>query len=271
MNELQKREFEILKIFVNVCDKLGLKYYLVCGSALGAVKYGGFIPWDDDVDVAMPREDYAVFCENAQKLLPDWLFLQNFHTDPRFPKVFTKLRDSRTTYIESDYRNLDINHGVFIDVFALDGYPENESEISEFENKKRSYLRKTSCSLDGKLPFKSSCMRTLNRLLGYHNKTAELLAEYENLILSVTKTDRKYMCNYGNFRGRMELTERDIYGDGADMVFEGLSVKVPEKYDLYLRTKYGNYEEDPPIDQQVGHHYYSVCDLDKSYTEYFKK
>ena len=65
MTDLQKVEFEILKAFVGLCEELGLRYYLVCGTALGAVKYQGFIPWDDDVDVALPRSDYEVFCEKS--------------------------------------------------------------------------------------------------------------------------------------------------------------------------------------------------------------
>ena len=69
MNELQKIEFDLLKIFVEICQKLNLNYYLVCGTALGAVKYNGFIPWDDDIDVALCREDYEIFCQKAQQLL----------------------------------------------------------------------------------------------------------------------------------------------------------------------------------------------------------
>ena len=99
MNRLQEIEFDLLKIFISVCEKLNLHYYLVCGTALGAVKYGGFIPWDDDVDVALCREDYKVFCEKAQQFLPDGIFLQTFETDQKYPCVFAKLRNSNTTYI----------------------------------------------------------------------------------------------------------------------------------------------------------------------------
>ena len=81
MTDLQNAEFEILKEYTGACEKLGLTYYLVCGSALGAVKYGGFIPWDDDIDVAMPRRDYDLFCEKAQALLPGHIFVQTNVTD----------------------------------------------------------------------------------------------------------------------------------------------------------------------------------------------
>ena len=89
MNELQKIEFDMLKEVVRVCSELKLTYYLVCGSALGAIKYRGFIPWDDDMDIALPRRDYEIFIKEAQALLPENLFLQNYHTEPSFPQIFS--------------------------------------------------------------------------------------------------------------------------------------------------------------------------------------
>ncbi len=77
MTELQRKEFELLSCLISICRTLGLRYYLVCGSALGAEKYKGFIPWDDDVDVALLREDYETLLRKAPGLLPDQMFLQN--------------------------------------------------------------------------------------------------------------------------------------------------------------------------------------------------
>ena len=128
MTPLQQRELELLRLFVRLCEQLQLRYYLVCGTALGSVKYEGFIPWDDDVDVAMPREDYEVFLEKAPSLLPEGIFLQNYRTDPAFPQIFSKLRNSNTTYIEKSAAALPINHGIFMDIFPLDGYPELPKE-----------------------------------------------------------------------------------------------------------------------------------------------
>ena len=81
MNRIKEIELDMLKAFVSICDQLGLKYYLIGGTLLGAVRHKGFIPWDDDIDVGMPREDYEVFVEKAGKLLPDYIFLQNYRTD----------------------------------------------------------------------------------------------------------------------------------------------------------------------------------------------
>ena len=269
MTDLQKKELEILTAFIDVCKQLQLTYYLVCGSALGAVKYQGFIPWDDDVDVAMPRADYETFLEKAPSLLPEHLFLQNYRTDPAFPKVFSKLRDSRTTYIETDYQHLDMHHGVFIDVFALDGYPTAPSEIAAFEKKKKTYLRLTSCSLLPTGSFKSRALRQVLRVLGFHKKTAKYLLKYESMIRAYG--DAEVYCNYGNFRGVMEKTPKAMYGEGTSATFEGLCVRVPSQYDVYLREKYGDYEQDPPIEEQVGHHYYAAMDLSVPYRDYLHR
>ena len=137
MTELQKAELDLLKYFIEICNKLDLKYFLVCGSALGAVKYNGFIPWDDDIDVALKRDDYEVFCSYAQNMLPSNIFLQNHNTEPGFPHIYSKLRNSDTTYIEMSAKKLDINHGIYIDIFPLDGYPKNKFTQTIFEFRKR--------------------------------------------------------------------------------------------------------------------------------------
>ena len=88
MTDLQQVEFKILQAVDAVCRQLHINYYLICGSALGAVKYSGFIPWDDDLDIGMLRSDYEVFVEMAQELLPNSYFLQNYRTVQAFPQIF---------------------------------------------------------------------------------------------------------------------------------------------------------------------------------------
>ena len=92
MTELQEVEFQLLKTFVEFCEKHNLKYFLVGGSALGAVRHQGFIPWDDDVDVALPREDYDRFIELGKKEFTGDVFLQTYETDPNYPYNFAKYK-----------------------------------------------------------------------------------------------------------------------------------------------------------------------------------
>lgn len=264
MTELQKTEFLLLQELDRVCRELEIPWFLVCGSALGAVKYGGFIPWDDDIDVAMYREDYERFCREAPGLLPEELFLQNFRTEPRFPQIFSKLRHSGTTYIESSAAKLPINHGVFLDIFPLDGYPKSPLARNILEYRKRLYASMLLSAFN--VP--GGALRKLWRMLGIPGRTARVAMAYDRMIRRYPAENSEILCNHGNWQGKLDYTPAAHFGSGTWMRFEGLAVRVPEQYDTYLRRKYGDYTIDPPEAQQVGHHYHTVCDCTRPYTDY---
>ena len=273
MNQLQKIEFDIFYVFSEVCKKLGLTYYLVCGSALGAAKYQGFIPWDDDLDVGMPRTDYEVFQTEAGKLLPPHLFLQNYKTDIKYPMLFSKLRDDRTTFIEKGLSKLDINHGIYIDIFPLDGYPYNVNEQQILEKRKRIYKLQTLSAIKPNFDMKliTRAFLKTERFFGYHKRTEQILDKLTSLLSANRPEESSVWCNHGNWQGRLEYAPREQYGEGKWATFEGLKVRIPERYDEYLTQKYGNWREDLPEDQKVGHHYAEVIDLERPYTDYIVK
>lgn len=269
MNALQKKEFELLKVFIDICTSHGLRYYLVCGSALGAVKYGGFIPWDDDVDVALPRTDYEKFLSVAQKEVPPNVFVQNCRTDKYYPGLGTKLRNSETTFIEKEASKIPMNHGIFIDIFPLDGYPSDEKQARLFEKKKLYYYRHRYTRLippvhrDIPLTFYS----LLFRFFGLYGETNDACKKNEELIKSNPETESALWCNFANSMSRKEYSEKEIYGDGSVLKFEGIDVTVPEKYKEYLTIKYGDISFDPPPEEQKGSHGY-IVDTEKPYTHY---
>lgn len=268
MTPLQTIELDMLKQFVEICNRLELEYFLVCGSALGAVKYRGFIPWDDDIDVAMPREDYQRFLRKAPSLLPDYVFLQNFRTDPEFPHIFSKLRDSRTTFIEAGVAHRKIHHGVYIDIFPLDGYPEGKLAQFRLEFWKKIYSWQQYCALEGDAPFKVRIRNRIFRLLGYHKCTAKTLAKMEELFLRYPASDSAIWCNHGNWQGRLEYAPRSQYGKGTWGEFEGLTVRLPENYDAYLTQKYGPWQQDLPESQKHSHHACILFSPDRPYTDF---
>ena len=271
MNDLQKIEFNMLKEVVIICSKLNLTYYLVCGSALGAVKYKGFIPWDDDMDVALPRHDYEAFIKEAQTLLPKNLFLQNYHTEPNFPQIFSKLRNSETTYIEKSVSTLSINHGVYIDIFPLDEYPADKAEQQRLERKKRKLYLKLSVIYSSKKTGRAALWACLGKIFYYDHKIGENVRSLESALSSYKGTHSDILCNHGNWQGKIEYAPREQYGNGTWATFEGLKVRVPEKYDEYLTQKYGNWRAELPPEQQVGHHYAEIVDLNRPYTDYIEK
>lgn len=124
MKKVWAIELELLEVFSNVCEENNLSYFLDGGTLLGAVRHKGFIPWDDDVDVIMPREDYDKLASIADKVFPYPYFYQSTLTENGFFRVHAQLRHSETTgFIRSD-EDKDVNKGIFLDIFVLDNVPD---------------------------------------------------------------------------------------------------------------------------------------------------
>lgn len=270
MNDLQRTEFEILQEVIEICEKLDIRCFLLCGSALGAAKYQGFIPWDDDVDLGMYREDYVRFLREAPQYLPAHLFLQTHRTDPAYPQIFAKVRNSNTTYIEKSVSGVNMHHGIGVDIFPLDGYPAEKIQQDRLERKKKIYTRLLSCVYSGG-NWKVRALRVCLRMLGVHRRTGQILDRYEQMIASYPVEASGIVCNHGNWQGKLEYFTTKQFGDGAWSRFEGIRVRIPEDYDAYLTQKYGAWREDLPPEQQVGHHYYAVCDPTVSYRCYIQQ
>ena len=255
MNAVQMRSLELLQAFTAVCEKLGLEYYLVCGSALGAVKYGGFIPWDDDVDVAMKREDYERFLKEAPQHLPAHMALQNIHTNKAFPLLMTKLVNENTALIEKGFLQLPMHHGIFLDIFPLDGYPEGKLRQRWFEIRKWIY-NKVRCV----------AYRSNYRVFGLNR----IMLRYERMLKKHQWGSGGMICNFANWQGRLDYSPVQEYGNGLWVTFEGLPVRIPQGYDPYFTRKYGHWQQELPQDKQVSHHDFLVCDPDRSYCHYLE-
>jgi len=203
--------------------------------------------------------------------LPEKMFLQTYQTDENFPHIFAKLRNSDTTYIEKSVAHIDMNHGVYIDIFPLDGYPKDINEQEQLEKQKFYYKRKLSCAFAMPYGGTAKIKHITKRLLGYDRNRKKTLENYTALISQYSPDDSDYICNHGNWQGKLEYAPCEQYGNGVMAKFEGLDVRVPEQYDAYLTQKYGDWRADLPAEQQVGHHYYTVLDLDNPYAMYMNK
>lgn len=138
--ELRKVQLTILSIFreiVRICDENDICYFIIGGTALGTVRHGGFIPWDDDFDIGMTRENYNKFLTIAQKKLPQDLFLQTIETEPESPFYFAKVRKNGTKFVEKYCKNLNIHHGVYVyvDIFPYDNIPNDQKLRKKHHNK----------------------------------------------------------------------------------------------------------------------------------------
>ena len=263
--QLKVKQMELLKMFLAVCDKHGLLYFAVGGTALGAVRHGGYIPWDDDIDVALPRPDYQRFLEVAQQELPAGYFLQTHKTDPEYRNDFAKIRNSNTTFMEMTSSLLRIDHGIYIDIFPIDGYPENKLAARILEIKKK--LLKLYVAKDYIYPDKNmlrSVIQFFAKCALYGVPTAEVVNRAERMYMKYPyETCDTVVCHGGAWKER-EICPKAQYGKGVTGYFEGMEVRLPEKTHEYLTHKYNNYMQLPPPEKQVAHHYCKKINFEHS-------
>src|SRR5690554_5979187 len=131
MNNLQlakvhKVQLEIANEVKRICEKNNIKYFMIAGTLLGAVRHRGFIPWDDDLDIGMLRNDYKRFIELAAKELNDTYYLETWYTSSGYGMPFAKIRKNDTRYIEKSSKDVKCHPGIFIDIFPFDNVPNNK-------------------------------------------------------------------------------------------------------------------------------------------------
>ncbi|WP_279167052.1 LicD family protein [Thomasclavelia cocleata] len=266
---LKKIELEIFIEFKKICDKNNLNYYICAGTLLGAVRHNGFIPWDDDIDILMLRDDYERFIKIAQNELPEYYFLQNVYTDPEFYFNFSKIRDNRTTFIETSSKNLNINHGVFIDIFPLDRFPRfciDKIYIRLVERIANARISEYFENNNNNKSMKDFIIKKISYALFKTPKRAIFFKE--KVYKKINKKRGDLLKNYSGAWGNKEIVSEDYFKDITILDFEGVQAKAPIYFDKYLTNLYGNYMKLPPIKEQVSHHYCETIDLEKSYKEY---
>lgn len=263
MAKLRNIQLEILKEYIRICKKHKLQYFLIGGSCLGAIRHQGYIPWDDDIDVAMPRDDYEKFLNIAQSELPAPYFLQTACTDRDYPLNFAKIRNSQTTFIESSVKNLNINHGVYFDIFPLDGY--SKSLIFKIKRRLcRWSIEKVYWGRRRRYPMRQLIQISTYPIRDYH-KARDLLGR---IVKKYNYNDSDFVASYFGAWGEKEVFPQKIMGKGSVGRFEGLEVMLPKDPDGYCRQLYGDYWELPPVEKRVTHHQCEIIDLEKSYIHY---
>lgn len=281
--QLKKVQLELFKKFLKICQDNQLRYFVCGGTALGAARHGGYVPWDDDIDVLMPRKDYEAFVDiSSQQFSSTNYFLQTYLTDKDYRNGYAKIRDKKTTYIEASSCKLKICHGIYIDIFPLDGYSIDDNIKKTIQRKQRwaNYY----CSKDymgiyvgvsAWYILLSRCKRMVNNLLAsfyWHFKpTWKVLDEMDCLYKQCDYDSSDMTICYSGQQGNKNIIEKRILGKGCMVKFEGIDVIAPEKLDEFLTYKFGEYMKIPPKEQQVAHHYCKTFSGTVSYTEYIKE
>lgn len=258
LRQLQLAELEILRELDRVCRKHGLRYYIVGGTLIGAVRHKCFIPWDDDIDVSMPRADFDKLLEVAPSEFSDKLFLQNQKTEKGCYFYYAKLRLNGTYFGEDKFEHINMHKGIFIDVFPLDYIP-SQTALQKFIFRGFSCLTGFICSKEKtseflyknmSLPFIVS-FRLLQCLLPkcLLKSMRKTLGKISNAL-----SDKKLLASLSGFHGYpMEIAPTEWWGDGCDIEFEGYTFKAPSQYDTLLTHMFGDYMELPPVEARVNH------------------
>ena len=262
LKEIKKIEFELLKKFDSFCKENRIRYFLSNGTLLGAVKYGGFIPWDDDIDVLVPREDY----ERLITLFEDddryKLFAYERNQKYRYP--FAKFCDMTTRKEELNINN-GVDLGIDIDVFPLDVW---SNDLREAKKEARS-IRKNMFFLGLTKLEKADSLHPLKRLVKRAVMVCCKMLGSTHFLKKIVKTSRKrtagneqYVgCKSWCIYGDREIVPVEVFSTAAELEFCGMTFPVPAGYDTYLRSLYGNYEQDPPLEKQQTHHNFSAYRL----------
>lgn len=256
---------DMLIEFDRVCKKHGFQYFLSGGTMLGAVRHKGFIPWDDDVDVFLFRDDYEKFKKLGQEFNAPY-FLQTPETDPGYFYSMTKIRNSNTTMLIDEFKYQKFNQGIWFSIFPLDhwnpeGGEERRARINELILDNSTYMRMSNPNLDEK---------NRKRVEKYSGRDPmEVNNEIHALGSAFNNIDTGYLAlsTLSLYPLKCTVYPSSVFSSAIMADFEGYKFPIPVGYDTYLKTAYGNYMEFPPIEKRGVWHNFKV-DCDRPYTDY---
>lgn len=251
LEEIQKIQLDILIKFHNICEENNLRYYIIGGTMLGAIRHTGFIPWDDDIDVAMPRVDYIKFMEFADEVMPDYMEL--IHSELKgYKPLLTKIINKNTQMIDLSLP-YDVEHigGVYMDIFPLDSVKPTDKLWLVYIRIIKSIYFGTVFTLESRgriKKFISRCMRLIPvDLEKRKRKIHQVCSKYKD-------KETTYVANFFGIYGYKEIIQKQYFGTPKLYTFEGELVYGVANYDKYLKSLYGNYMEYPPVELRKSHH-----------------
>ena len=261
LQRLHQELYRTLAEVIRVCEVCKIPYFIQGGSAIGALYNKGIVPWDDDIDVGMTRENYERFLREAPAHLSSEYFLEWFGSEPNTPFYFAKVKRNNTLFVEEIWRHMDIHHGIFVDVFPYDRIPDNKllEKLHRFSAKfwincfmaKEVWLWKHcgKCEIDEPLPkswigcaairlvvsmmSRKALYKKMNRVLGRYNSWN---TKYVNIVRMP----------------KDQIARADIENP-VDMEFGGMMVKAPRNIEVYLRHHYPNLRPVLPEEEQINH------------------
>jgi lipopolysaccharide cholinephosphotransferase len=260
--ELREIQLGMLEYVDKVCRENDIEYTLAGGSLIGAMRHGGYIPWDDDIDIELTRTNYEKLIAQLMDKLPDYYSLIYYKVHPAY-LPFAKIYDNRTEYT-SKIDTLNRGTGVFLDIFPMDILPDNEQERADF---KKEFLKKaiqlTASNPNGldfasaskKLYFWGKLVLWMPQHLKYKGQSRVLAEKLDDFMQKYAMSDNN-LVSYLYTGYKNAIFPKEIWEEYEDVQFEHLTARKLKNHDAYLERQYGDYMQLPPENERVNHSYY---------------
>lgn len=255
LEELKQIQLQILDEVVAFCDKHQIRYFLMAGTLLGAVRHQGYIPWDDDIDIGMLREDYERFLELYSKEQGDY-YIYTHRLNPKSTFPFMKVC-LKNTLVKEELLGTDEEYGINIDIFPIDSISSQNGEsvvkkitgLLRQRNLKSANLLTYLSKKDKLLP-----VRFVLKILLFFRSYSSIFNKLDDIIRYESQANAIYKGNIIWGYGYKELVKPTIFDEFIDVSFEGKKYKAPRNYHDWLSSVYGEYMQLPPVEKQVAHH-----------------
>lgn len=257
IDELKRIQLNLLNALADYCDDNNLTYYLAYGTLIGAIRHKGYIPWDDDIDVMMPRADYDLLIKhfNEDNQYPNSAVLA-YQNNKDYYLSFAKLVSTNTVMKEDTISDYEI--GVNIDIFPLDDLGDDYNTAKKIMHKAYKYnqiMMLKNLTFNKERKFYKNMVIAVGRIATAPITRGYLINKLNSLHLG-NEANGKYKGMLTGLYSKNEcrVLEAEWFAETADASFEGKEYKIPAGYDELLHAQYGDYMTPPPADQQVTHH-----------------
>lgn len=250
VEELKQIQLDILDDVSAFCELHQIKYFLAYGTLIGAIRHNGYIPWDDDIDIAMPRPDYdrflSTYCSKSGRFE---VICHEKNSEYGLP--FAKVHHNGTMMVEGFYHQ--DNYGVYIDVFPIDAYVD-KMQLHKAQSLRRLLNAKKATHVN-KRPFIKDFAIRMTKLLYYSRTIPDILNQIDALCKKGDYNNAEKVGYIPSLNiGMKDIISKEYIESYEYHIFEGKQYRIPAGYDLYLRQLYGDYMDLPPIEKRFSHH-----------------
>ena len=268
LDKVHEVQLELALEVKRICKKQNIKYSIIAGTLLGAVRHKGFIPWDDDLDIGMLRSEYERFIEICKKELKEDYFLQTWETDPGFALPIAKLRKNGTRFVEQSSCNANLHCGIYIDIFPFDNVP--KEKIQQAFQDRSTYLLKRILLIRSNYEVWQDSARMkkliylILKMISCVFTTDQIKRILHNIMTAKNNCMTKKVIAFGGAYGyKKETINKSWIEDLIEIDFESAKLSAPSNNVAYLTYFYGDYMTPPPEDKRFNRH--SIVDV------YFKE